>query len=315
MTEHCIRSRGVTDADFWRVREFLTHTLPIAPFAHNWDVRWWDGEYFYGPAGHWENGWEQGVRVWETAEGEIVACANWERRGDAHLQLHPAYRFLEGEMLDWAESALAKTLPDGQRSLELMVFEYDVRRQRLLAERGYAATDEWGMVRHMRLPAEPCAPPMPRPPLPAPYTLREVRPEDDCASGGDCQRIADLLNAAFKRDFHNAAEYKMFATHAPCYVNALDLVAVAPDGSFAAYVGMPYDAPNGHAIFEPVCTHPDHLRLGLASSLMFEAIARARALGATDVTVGTGDMAPANALYDSLGFTEAYRQVGWRKEW
>jgi len=30
-------------------------------------------------------------------------------------------------------------------------------------------------------------------------------------------------------------------------------------------------------------------------------------------TVDTGDMTPANRLYDSLGFTEAYRGFAWRK--
>jgi GNAT superfamily N-acetyltransferase len=311
MTQPVIQARPVTGADFWRVREFLVNTVPIAPPAHNWDARWWDGQHFYNPSGQWEGGWEQGVRVWEdygaTAAGEVVACANWEHRGDAYLQVHPAYRFLEREMLDWAEGALAETRPDGRCSLEVLTFEYDARRQALLAERGYERTAAGGMVRQMRMPAQP----LPRPALAAPYTLREV----DAADDADCQRIADLLNAAFKRTFHNAAEFKMFATRAPCYLKALDLAAVAPDGSFAAYVGMPYDAANRLAIFEPVCCHPEHLRRGLASALMFEALARAREIGAARALVGTGDAVAANGLYDSMGFTEAYRQVVWRKVW
>jgi GNAT superfamily N-acetyltransferase len=324
MTQSHIHSRPVTEADFWRVREFLTATERIAPLGHVWDVRWWDSQHFYNPSGRWENGWERGVRVWETAEGALVACANWEDAGDAYLQVHPAYRFLEPEMLEWAEEALAAPVGDGGgRALTLWVFEYDTRRQRVLRERGYEPTEEWGVVRHMTLPDVAYAPALPRPGLPAPYVLREVRPEDDGAgsadsagaAGGDCQRIADLLNAAFGRTFHNAAEYKMYATLAPSYVNELDLVAVAPDGSFAAYVAMPYNRENRRGIFEPVCTHPEHLRKGLASALMFEALARVRELGAVDVVVGTGDMAAANALYDSIGFTEAYRQVGWRKRW
>jgi hypothetical protein len=32
------------------------------------------------------------------------------------------------------------------------------------------------------------------------------------------------------------------------------------------------------------------------------------------VYVGTGDMAPANALYDSVGFAEAYKGYAWRKD-
>lgn len=98
-------------------------------------------------------------------------------------------------------------------------------------------------------------------------------------------------------------------------MNQLDLVAVASDGRFAAYAAMNYDDANRLGIFEPVCTHPDHLRKGLAGSLMRAALHRAQALGARRVTVETGDMIPANALYDSLGFTEAYKAHAWRKTW
>ena len=41
----------------------------------------------------------------------------------------------------------------------------------------------------------------------------------------------------------------------------------------------------------PVCTHPDHRRLGMAASLMREGLLRLRSTGAIDVTVDTGDLA------------------------
>ena len=90
-------------------------------------------------------------------------------------------------------------------------------------------------------------------------------------------------------------------------------MAVAPDGSFAAYAGIPYDESTRHGIFEPVCTHPDHQRKGLARALMLERLRRLKALGAADVTVETGDMIPANRLYDSLSFTETEKGFVWRK--
>ncbi len=60
-----------------------------------------------------------------------------------------------------------------------------------------------GMCRHVRLGAQP----IPTPVVPAGYTLRTTD-SDDMA---DCQRIADLLNAAFNRNFHNALEFHHFA--------------------------------------------------------------------------------------------------------
>ena len=72
------------------------------------------------------------------------------------------------------------------------------------------------------------------------YTLRTTDPENLA----DCRQIAAILNAAFNRTFHNAEEYQTFTRLAPCFHRDLDLVAVAPDGSFAAYVGIPYDEAN-----------------------------------------------------------------------
>ena len=89
-------------------------------------------------------------------------------------------------------------------------------------------------------------------------------------------------------------------------------MAEAADASFAAYVGAPFDEPNRRGILEPVCTHPSHQRRGLARSLVREALRRLGALGASEVTVGTGDSDAANRFYDSLGFTEMRSGWDWR---
>jgi GNAT superfamily N-acetyltransferase len=150
---------------------------------------------------------------------------------------------------------------------------------------------------------------MPEARLPDGYRLRQTRP----GSLEDAQRIAELLNAAFERDFHNAEEYLVFADNAPCFRQDLDLVVEAPDGSFASYVGLPYDEHNRYAIFEPVCTHPQHLRNGLAQALMWEALRRAQALGALTASTETARAAAANRLYESIGFTETYEMYVWRR--
>jgi ribosomal protein S18 acetylase RimI-like enzyme len=94
----------------------------------------------------------------------------------------------------------------------------------------------------------------------------------------------------------------------------MDLVAEATGGAPAAYVGVCWDEPNRLGIFEPVCTHPDHLRRGLARSLMQRGLALLHRRGARSVMVETGDQEAANALYDGLGFTEAYRGRGFVKQ-
>ncbi len=296
---------AATDADFWRMRDLLIQTVPITPIGFNWDMRRLDGKRFYDDNQSSNRLLARPIQLWENEGGELVAYVLSEGQDDAHLQVHPDYRHLEPELIAWAEAHLAAPTEDGRRQLHIMVSEYDALRQRLLADRGFVKTDDWGMIRHLRLGRQPLA----SPEIAHGYTLRTTDPEDRA----DCQRIADLLNLAFGRTFHNAAEYQNFTRLAPSFRRQLDLVAVAPDGVFGAYAAIPYDPVNRRGIFEPVCTHPDHRRKGLAQALMQEGLLRLRAMGAVDVTVDTGDMIPANRLYDSLGFTEAYKSYLWRK--
>lgn len=149
--------------------------------------------------------------------------------------------------------------------------------------------------------------PLAEPQLADGYTLRTTNPED----GRDAQQIADLLNAAFNRTFHNGREYQQFTRNATCFNRELDLVAVADGSRFVAYVGIPYDEYNRRGIFEPVCTHPEYRQKGLAKALMQEGLRRLKARGAVRVVVETGDMVPANQLYASLGFTEKYLGHYW----
>ncbi|MBK8051348.1 MAG: GNAT family N-acetyltransferase [Anaerolineales bacterium] len=295
------------DADYWRMRQLLLDTLAITPIGFNWDMRRLDGQRFYNADLEASRILSRPVQLWETASGELVAYALPEGGGDdVHLQVHPDYRYIEEEMFDWAEQHLGGPADDGAgRQLQSYVYTYDAQRQQMLARRGYEQMSYGGMIRHLRLGAQPLA----APEIAAGYTLRTT----DASDMADCQRLADLLNAAFGRDFHNALEYHNFTQLAPCFRQDLDLVAVAPDGSFAAYIGVPYDEANRWGIFEPVCTHPDHQRKGLARTLMQEGLLRLRALGAVDATVDTGDMVAANAFYTAMGFTEAYKGYSWCK--
>lgn len=297
-----------SDDDFWLVRNLLLETAPLTPPGFNWEMRRWEGLCFHDENPSWQSRLAGHVQLWETADGRLVGAVNAEGSGDAHLQIHPDFRYLEAEMIDWAEAHLAAPTADGsQRQLEIFVYAYDTLRQQMLAARGYTQMSYGGVVRRLRFGEQSLETPV----MAASYTLRTTQP----AALADCQRIADLLNAAFNRNFHTAREYQNFTRLAPTFRTDLDLVAVAPDGSFAAYVGVPYAEVNRHGLFEPVCTHPDHRRHGLARTLMLEGLHRLQALGAVDVVVETGDMIPANRLYDSIGFTEVYKGYVWQKSW
>ncbi|MBN1203083.1 MAG: GNAT family N-acetyltransferase [Anaerolineae bacterium] len=295
-----------SDEDFWRVRKLLIDTYPQTPTGWNWEIRRWDGWYCHHADLSWHSRREQAVCLWETADGQLVGAAHPEDDGCPHLQLHPDYRHIEADMIAWTEDHLAVPTGDSQqRQLTFFVFEYDAPRRRLMEQRGYEKMPYSGFTLRMRFGNRP----LPVPVLADGYTLRTTRPGDL----DDCQRVADILNAAFNRDCHSGQELHNFMTHSPSFRHDLDLAAEAPDGSFAAYVGVTYNEANRYGVFEPVCAHSDHRRKGLSRALMFEGMHRLKALGAADVYVGAGDAVPANRLYEAVGFTEAYKDYAWRK--
>lgn len=293
------------EEDWWAVRRLLIQTYEAAPPYWNWEMRRWDGQRFHSETTELSAAQLAQIGLWEAADGRLVGAVHPDGPGDAVLELDPDYRHLEGDMIAWAEEHLA--VPDeesGRRRLDFFVWDYDVRRQRLLAARRYDQMPWSGVVRHLRLGCQPLPPVC----MATGYTLRTTR-----ANNEDCARIAALLNAAFNRTCHTAGEYRAFVTLNPAFRHDLNLIAEAPDGSCAAHVGLNFDPINHRAIFEPVCTHPDHRRKGLAEALMCEGLHRLRAIGARDVFVETGDAVAANALYDAIGFTEMYTGHVWRQ--
>jgi len=295
------------DDDFWRIRQLCLDTYPITPVGWNWEIRRWEGQRFHGEDPAPDPRWPAWIRLWETAESRLVGVAHPEGRlGEGFLQLHPDFRHLEEEMVAWCEESLAVATEEGGRRLRIYVHDYDTPRRHLLEQRGYAETPDWGVIRRLRFGGQPVTVPE----IASGYTLRETRPDP-----ADDQAVADILNAAFGRDIHTAAEFRGFTATAPSYRRDLDLVAEAPGGEFGAYVGITWDPANRRGIFEPVCTHPGHRRRGLALTLMREGLRRLQSLGAADAYVETGDMGPANALYDAVGFTEAYRGHNWERSW
>lgn len=297
---------AASEDDFWRVRRLLIETHTITPPGFNWEIRRWDGGRFHDADPTWPPVGSEKIRLWETAGGRLVGAAHVDGGSEIALQLHPDYRQIEEEMIGWAEEQLGAPAPDGtQREVILMVFDYDTPRRRILARRGWGDTDHTWVTRRLRFGAKV----LPEVEPVAGYALRATRPGDM----DDCRGIAALLNAAFNRDFHNAQEFYTFSTRSPSYQDELNLVAEAAGGSFAALVGCTVDQTNRFGIVEPVCTHPDHRRKGLAARLILEGLRRMQRQGVETVGVDTGESPAANQLYEAAGFTEAYFGRFYRK--
>ncbi|HZP54561.1 GNAT family N-acetyltransferase [Actinocrinis sp.] len=98
----------------------------------------------------------------------------------------------------------------------------------------------------------------------------------------------------------------------PPYRGDLHVLVEAPDGVMAASAIMWLDEANRTAEFEPVGTHPHYRRRGLGRALLLHGMQRARAAGATHMTVaclGAPGHRAARGLYYSVGFRQFSRDV------
>ena len=149
----------------------------------------------------------------------------------------------------------------------------DAQRNALLTARGYTRGDG-AFVEYARdLDDE-----IPPDTLPDGYTLRHVQGEADLAPRVEVHRDA-FAPSKMTVEKHRAV------LASPTYRADLDLVVVAPDGSFAAYCLVWLDVANRHGLFEPVGCHAAHRQRGLAAAVVREGLRRLQALGATGATV------------------------------
>ena len=177
----------------------------------------------------------------------------------------------------------------------------------LLIKRGYSKGD-WPEYQRRRSILAPIT----EVPLAAGYVIRSVGDGAElierCYASGlafhpdDIQVAIDNRDVTWYRNIQNA----------PLYRRDLDLVAIAPDGSVAAFCTIWFDDVTRTGSFEPVATVPAQQRRGLGKVVMTEGLRRLQRLGATQATVGSYSV-HAGALYASLGFTEYELNERWIK--
>jgi ribosomal protein S18 acetylase RimI-like enzyme len=245
-------------------------------------IAWWSANI---PRG------ESETRLW--FDGEQLVGWGWVTGGtELEFQVRPTHREVLDEILAWAS-------PD-----ELMVLSDDAGAIARIEANGlvHVPSAPW-----MRLNAR-ALDDLPEPVLPEGYSLRTVR-EDDFASRAAAHRSA--FRPSRFRD-----EVYAFVRATPPYRADLDCVAIAPDGTVAAYTLAWLDDVNRLGQFEPVGTHADHQRRGLGRAVNLFALHRLREEGATLALVecrGDAEYPIPAKLYESAGFREVSRQLAYRR--
>ena len=274
------RMQAVT-CETWRVEG------PQAP-QHIGDLAWQCYQHS-GRADEWR------VRLWQR-NGRDVAWA-WLRLPDSELDycIQPGFREpLAGELLGWFERVVPgkRLFAVGHTGDEVMA--------RILEGRGYRLDESHPPLafHHRDLDSAPV------PEAPEGFRLRTVET-------ADLEERVGLHRAVWHPSRVTADSYRNVQSGWP-YRADLDCVVEAPGGRLVAYCLAWLDEENRAGELEPVGTHPDFRRLGLASAVSRFALHRLAGLGAERAmvyaVVDPGNLGP-KTLYESIGFHEVSRAL------
>ena len=249
-------------------------------------------------------------RLWLDGE-RVVAFVFYEAPvTDIFFSVRKGYEFLADELVAYAISAM----PNFEGKQRLVLFNGQEYLMEAAAKRGFILAEEYedrqfdfrNEMDHL---------------LPEGYHF--VNPEDV-----DGFRLAKLLWYGFghggqgpfegwdqedrSMDWTPAKSYKgvigPMTAPAPHSTHEYDVTIADENGEYVCFSGMWWVPENKLAYMEPLCTHPEHRRRGLAAAALSRHYHRMKALGATHMT-GGGD-----PFYEKLGYGKGIHWTFWKRE-
>jgi ribosomal protein S18 acetylase RimI-like enzyme len=241
----------------------------------------------------------QRARIWLNEDRDVVGFA-WPTDDRLDSFSLPEYRDLEPEMVRWAETQVR--ISGEHTSMTAFAYDGDHQRQSVLRDLGFEPAGESIRLWHRSLDD------VPSPSQIGDYVIRNLAGDEEVE-----ERVAAHRDA-FAPSKMTIEKHRAVMT-SPTYRRDLDIVAVTPDGTIAAYCIVWLDEVNTHGVFEPVGCRPAHQRRGLTREVLFEGMRRIKALGARRATVASDPTATAaNRLYASAGFTYIDTNRDWVKQ-
>ncbi len=299
------------DNDFALLRAFLTETHRLTNTWLNWLPSMFENIKF-GPCGPTERPDEEDdlIRIWEerdeprgSADSRIVAVTHFSH-SLCCVQIHPHYRPLEAEIVPYLERWRKETMTESDApEIHFVVPVTNRERTALLTKMDYEDTglSEYNRRRPVNMQIPDCA-------LPEEFSIRHVDVENDFV------KYKEVIAAVFRHCGSMTERMAKIYASAQFYRPDLDLVVVAPNGKFAAFMTVRIDPVSRLAELEPVGTHPDYRGKGLAKCMILEALRRVRKYKPREICImGAAPTEAANALYDSVGFTEKTEVHDWCK--
>lgn len=238
---------------------------------------------------------QENLRIWTGDDRNQIQGFCWLQSGRLEIQVDPAASpagEIEREMLAWALGRQATDANHASGDLSTDAFEHDARKIAILADLGFQVTDDdrydifWQDLRSGQIEGS----------IPPGATVRSVDADQEIED-----RVA-VHREVWAPSRFTAMSYAAVRA-APGYLPELDLVALTPDGTIAAYCICWYDAINRIGEFEPVGARERFRRQGYGLTVMHEGLRRLQGLGATMAMVASSATnAASHGLYTRAGF-------------
>ena len=246
------------------------------------------------------------TRLWEAGDGTLLAWAILQSPWhclDYEVSPGPQREDLERMVLAWAVDRLAIDAAARGSALPFYVSARTDDAPRLTAiHRAGFRPDGWSYIHLARDLGEP----IPEAALPKGYRIRPLKGE------AEVDAYIAVHRAAFGST-NMTVDWRGQTLQDPRYKPDLDLVAIGPAGTIAAFcvgwITPPSASSDGMRVtqVEPLGVIPDHQRIGLGRALLLQMFRRARAMGAERVDVDAEDYNPASlGVYASVGFRPAF---------
>jgi mycothiol synthase len=279
--------------DFDKIQEFLFNTYKLTDTFHNWIPSMFENLQF-GPCGTpYTDEEDEYVKIWEDGDIGIVAVTICKPSGECYFLIHPEY-YEYGDTFVEALELQAKEMKtdDSGEKIFFMVEVGDRIREEVMKKRGYSNS---GVYEHNRYLPENFE--VPEIILADGYSIRHVEIEKDF------ENYKAVQGSVFSHCRGMTLELVRKYASAKFYHPERDVVAVAPDGTFAAFTTGRMDPISKLAETEPVGVHPDHRQRGLGKAIVYEGIRRLQQHGAEAIVIlGAASSEAATKLYDSIGF-------------
>ncbi len=228
---------------------------------------------------------QENTRLWFGADGRLIGFALVDHYSNLCFESdrQAAPPELEHEMIDWGGEVLRRRMPgDGEPlTLDASCRDDDRGRIALLEQTGFLKQDMQTLHMARRLDE-----PIPTPQIPVGFSIRHVAGEHEAGA------LVALHRAAFGSESMTVEE-RLAMMRTPDYDPEMDLLAVAPDGTMAAYcmcsINRRENQRSGRkdGCTDPVATHPDFQHRGLARALLLTGLRALRGRGMERAVLGT----------------------------